>query len=193
MRLIDNPNRPTEIDGYPVIYREKDGGCCVVERPLAEQQLMIRQYLPMLTYIAEKWGYCPVVGGACFDSSFLLSKELPIWHCNGVYEYSGFPIMGCDSMVSFQVMNSEDHWAGRRMGVPINPFTREIIMNMEQAEALDLTDYDPKEQITKNKGYDGYGEGFEDIRYILDYMGYQPPKVLYWDTHTDPSEEQYED
>ncbi len=190
MRLIDNPNRPTEIDGYPVIYREKDGNC-VVKRPLAEQQLMIKQYLPMLTYIAEKWGYCPVVGSSCFDSSFLLAKELPIWNCNGVYENAMFGIMGCDSILSFQVMNT-GHWDGRIMAVPINPFTREIIMNMEQAEALDLTDYDPKQQITKNKGYDGTGEGFEEIRYILDQMGYQPPKVLYWDIHTDPDEE-YED
>lgn len=189
MRFIDRPDRPTEIDGWPVKYYE-DRGTCAVDRPYTEQLLMMYEILPPLTYIAEKWGYCPVVSGHCIDSSFMLAKELPIWHCNGVTENDISFLVGF-AMLGFMKMNRGPEYSNK-VAIPINPFTRKPILTIEQAEALDLSEYDPGEPITKNKGFgDGFGEEFDEIRYILEEKGYVPPKVLYWDHHEEESEDDY--
>lgn len=188
MRFIDRPDRPTEIDGYKVNYNEEKGSCWV-DRPQMEQQGMRIKMIPLIVYIAEKWGYCPIVGGSCMDSTFLLAKELPIKHCNDVREYdcltSEVPFH-----LSFEHMNG-DTYDFSANAVPINPLTRELILTMEAAEALDLSEYDLGEPITKNYGHDGDGEAFQDMREFLERSGYQPPKVKYWDTVREDEDDDY--
>lgn len=85
MRFVDRPDRPEEVDGYPVRYYE-DTGSMEVDRPVDEQLLMVRPYVPLIAYLIEKWGYAPVVNGECVDESFMRAKELPIWYANNIID-----------------------------------------------------------------------------------------------------------
>ncbi|MPW47406.1 hypothetical protein [Moraxella catarrhalis] len=85
IRFVDRPDRPEEVDGYPVRYYE-DTGSVEVDRPVDEQLLMVRPYVPLIAYLIEKWGYAPVVNGECVDESFMRAKELPIWYANNIID-----------------------------------------------------------------------------------------------------------
>lgn len=175
MRFVDRPDRPEEVDGYPVRYYE-DTGKVAVDRPVDEQLLMVRPYVPLIAYLIEKWGYAPVVAGSCVDESFMRAKELPIWYANNIID-SGW-LWGGQWLTS---MNMGDvppgSTAGKSNALPVNPYTGDLILTQEAAEALDLSDYDPGIKIVPAED----GEVLIEVRDLIEAMGYVAPKEKYWD------------
>lgn len=175
MRFVDRPDRPEEVDGYPVRYYE-DTGSMEVDRPVDEQLLMVRPYVPLIAYLIEKWGYAPVVNGECVDESFMRAKELPIWYANNIID-SGW-LWGGQWLrsINMDVIN-RGLVPGSSVALPVNPYTGDLILTQEAAEALDLSDYDPGIEIIPAED----GEALIEVRELIETMGYVAPKEKYWD------------
>lgn len=175
MRFVDRPDRPEEVDGYPVRYYE-DTGSMEVDRPVDEQLLMVRPYVPLIAYLIEKWGYAPVVNGECVDESFMRAKELPIWYANNIID-SGW-LWGGQWLrsINMDVIN-RGLVPGSSVALPVNPYTGDLILTQEAAEALDLSDYDPGIEIIPAED----GEALIEVRELIEAMGYVAPKEKYWD------------
>ena len=175
IRLVDRLDRPEEVDGYPVRYYE-DTGSVEVDRPVDEQLLMVRPYVPLIAYLIEKWGYAPVVNGECVDESFMRAKELPIWYANNIID-SGW-LWGGQWLrsINMDVIN-RGLVPGSSVALPVNPYTGDLILTQEAAEALDLSDYDPGIKIIPAED----GEVLIEVRDLIEAMGYVAPKEKYWD------------
>ena len=175
MRFVDRPDRPEEVDGYPVRYYE-DTGEVEVDRPVDEQLLMVRPYVPLIAYLIEKWGYAPVVNGECVDESFMRAKELPIWYANNIID-SGW-LWGGQWLrsINMDVIN-RGLVPGSSVALPVNPYTGDLILTQEAAEALDLSDYDPGIEIIPAED----GEVLIEVRELIEAMGDVAPKQKYWD------------
>lgn len=191
MRLVDNPNRPTEIDGYEVQYFEN--GAVLVDRDIPEQIAMLNATLPQVAYLIEKWGYAPVVSGCCADESYLRARELPLWYCNNAIMEDGSVIsVELSAFVSYRNMSGE-MYAADAAAIPVNPFTREVIMTREQAESLDLSGYTPDVPIKhcRDTEYSSdytldTSEPLIEVRDLLHSLGYVPPETLYqYPSHED--------
>lgn len=183
MRFVDRPDRPEEVDGYPVRYYE-DTGSVEVDRPVDEQLLMVRPYVPLIAYLIEKWGYAPVVNGECVDESFMRAKELPIWYANNIID-SGW-LWGGQWLrsINMDVIN-RGLVPGSSVALPVNPYTGDLILTQEAAEALDLSDYDPGIKIIPAED----GEVLIEVRELIEAMGYVAPKQKYWDKVQSDSDE----
>lgn len=183
MRFVDRPDRPEEVDGYPVRYYE-DTGSVEVDRPVDEQLLMVRPYVPLIAYLIEKWGYAPVVNGECIDESFMRAKELPIWYANNIID-SGW-LWGGQWLrsINMDVIN-RGLVPGSSVALPVNPYTGDLILTQEAAEALDLSDYDPGIKIIPAED----GEVLIEVRELIEAMGYVAPKEKYWDKVQSDSDE----
>lgn len=183
MRFVDHPDRPEEVDGYSVRYYE-DTGKVAVDRPVDEQLLMVRPYVPLIAYLIEKWGYAPVVNGECVDESFMRAKELPIWYANNIID-SGW-LWGGQWLrsINMDVIN-RGLVPGSSAALPVNPYTGDLILTQEAAETLDLSDYDPGVEIIPAED----GEVLIEVRELLEAMGYVAPKEKYWDKALSDSDE----
>ncbi|OAV22670.1 hypothetical protein AO371_1796 [Moraxella catarrhalis] len=147
-----------------------------VDRPVDEQLLMVRPYVPLIAYLIEKWGYAPVVNGECVDESFMRAKELPIWYANNIID-SGW-LWGGQWLrsINMDVIN-RGLVPGSSVALPVNPYTGDLILTQEAAEALDLSDYDPGIKIVPAED----GEVLIEVRDLIEAMGYVAPKQKYWD------------
>ena len=176
--------RLVEVDGYPVRYYE-DTGSVEVDRPVDEQLLMVRPYVPLIAYLIEKWGYAPVVNGECVDESFMRAKELPIWYANNIID-SGW-LWGGQWLrsINMDVIN-RGLVPGSSVALPVNPYTGDLILAQEAAEALDLSDYDPGIEIIPAED----GEVLIEVRELIEAMGYVAPKEKYWDKVQSDSEDE---
>lgn len=163
-RFVDRTDIPAEIDGHRVII-DKEAGTVLVERDLIDQAQINLQFLPVTCYLIEKWGFASVVSGCCQDEAFLRNQELPLWH---TYDIEDLYIMECfKDLLDYKVLESHPK-GGVGMATPVNPYTREIIWTLEEAEALDLSDYDPGVEVVAM--YDD--ERFNDILPYLQRVGY---------------------
>ena len=75
---------------------------------------------------------------------------------------------------------------GSSAALPVNPYTGDLILTQEAAEALDLSDYDPGIEIVPAED----GEVLIEVRELLEAMGYVAPKEKYWDKALSDSDDE---
>lgn len=162
--------RPTEIDGYPVIYRPD--GSIEVDRPMDEEFALAACFVPAMVYLIEKWGFAPVVIGANSDDCLYRRFELGIYHCNQIHASQIF-----DGMYAAVCPDAPILMSGVKLAV--NPETREPILTLEQAEHLDLTGYMPPQGIQPPTESWGSSESFVGLETLLAMHNYRSPAVIY--------------
>lgn len=74
-------------------------------------------------------------------------------------------------------MSSIEGLCQAAVALPVNPYTGDLILTQEAAEALDLSDYDPGIEIVPAED----GEVLIEVRELIEAMGYVAPKQKYWD------------